>query len=261
MPSPFPGMDPYLEHPALWPDVHNALIADLRGVLGPILRPRYFVRLEERTYLAEPEGLVFVGRPDLAVHASGRTAGGAGGPPAPQAASGGVLAVEVPVPDRVRETYIEVRAAQGGEVVTVLEILSPANKLGGEGRRMYEGKRLAVLATRTSLVEMDIVRTGEPMPVFGADRTADYRILISRGDRRPLAELSLFSVRDPIPRFRLPLRPGDEEPEVDLGDVLAKLYDRAAYDLSVDYRREAVPPLAAEDGAFADELLRRAGRR
>lgn len=253
-------MDPYLEDPALWPDVHNGLIAELRGALGPALRPHYYVRLEERTYFAEPEGLVFVGRPDLAVH------GGPAAPtaaPAPDAAAPapGVLLVEVPAPDRIRETYLEVRAAQGGEVVTVLELLSPTNKVAGEGRRIYDAKRLTVLGSRTSLVEVDLVRAGAPTTVFGADRAAGYRILVSRGARRPLAELRVFSVRDPIPRFKLPLRAGDDEPEIDLGEVLSKLYDEAAYDLSVDYRREPVPPLAEEDRAFADELLRRTGRR
>ena len=67
MPTPFPGMDPYLEHPRLWPDVHNGLIADLRNTLAPQLRPRYYVALEERTYLAEPAGLAFVSRPDVTV--------------------------------------------------------------------------------------------------------------------------------------------------------------------------------------------------
>jgi hypothetical protein len=67
MPTPFPGMDPYLEHPVLWPDVHNGLIAELRNTLAPQLHPRYYVALEERTYLVEPAGLAFVRRPDVTV--------------------------------------------------------------------------------------------------------------------------------------------------------------------------------------------------
>jgi hypothetical protein len=99
------------------------------------------------------------------------------------------------------------------------------------------------------------------MTVFGADHRSDYRILVSRADRRPLAELRPFSVRDPIPRFPLPLRAGDAEPEVDIGDILASLYDRAAYDLSIDYARSPVPEIAERDRGFADDLLRRTGRR
>jgi hypothetical protein len=253
-------MDPFLEDPAIWPDVHNSLIAGIRDRLSPVLRPHYVVRLEERTYLSEPEGLVFLGRPDLAVHIGATTddSGPSGGHPLSRA-PGGVLTVEVPAPDHLRETYIEVRT-QGGEVITVLEVLSPTNK-SGEGRRIYEGKRLAVLATRTNLVEIDLLRGGDPMTVFGADHRSDYRILVSRADRRPLAELRPFSVRDPIPRFPLPLRAGDAEPEVDIGDILASLYDRAAYDLSIDYARSPVPEIAERDRGFADDLLRRTGRR
>lgn len=254
-------MDPFLENPAIWPDVHNSLIAAIRDGLGPVLRPRYVVRLEERTYLSEPDGLLFLGRPDLSVqtvHREPRLPVRSGSGPAVET---GVLTVEVPAPDRVRETYIEVRLAKGGEVVTVLEVLSPANKAAGEGRRVYETKRLAVLATRTNLVEIDLVRAGEPMVIFGADRRSAYSILVSRGNRRPLAELRLFSVRDSIPRFSLPLLTGDEEPEVDIGEILSSLYDRAAYDLTIDYAEEPVPPLADSDRAFVDDLLRRSGHR
>lgn len=251
-------MDPYLEHPALWPDVHNALVAELRNVLGPRLRPRYYIRLEERTYLAEPDGLVFIGRPDLAVE---RSRGEAGGDTAATARAGAAVLVEVPVADTVRETYLEVRTVERGEVTTVLEVLSPTNKVAGRGRAIYEDERAAVLSTRTNLVEIDVVRAGEPMRVLRAPRATDYRILVSRGHRRPVAELYPFSVRDPIPLFRLPLLRDDEEPEVDLGGVLGDLYDKAGYDLSIDYRSEPVPPLAGDAAAWADAMLRRAGVR
>ncbi|MBI3929508.1 MAG: DUF4058 family protein [Armatimonadetes bacterium] len=252
MPSPFPGMDPWLEHPDLWPDVHNSVIAAIRDILNPLLRPRYVARLEERTYLVEPEGLVFVGRADVTVSSLQPDRPPAGLSPVSSTA----LVVEVPVPDRIRETWLEIRATSSGEAVTVLELLSPTNKRPGEGRRRYEEKRLAVLGTRTNLVEIDLVRAGEPMLVYGADRTADYRILVSRGDRRPRAELLLFGVREPIPSFRLPLRGEEEEPTVDIGQVLKDLYDRAGYDLSIDYGSDAVPPLAPPDRDWAEALLR-----
>lgn len=252
MPTTFPGMDPYLERPSLWPDVHNSLIAALRDALTPILRPRYYVAIEERTYLAEPEDLVFIGRPDAAVIGRGTP-----GPEPPGADAGAcVLAVEVLLPDRLRETYLEVREAHGGDVVTALEILSPTNKRPGEGRRLYEEKRLLLLGTRTHLVEIDLLRFGEPMPLRGNGRAAHYRFLISRSHRRPRAELYVFGVRQPIPIFPLPLRPGDEEPLLDLKALLHDLYDRAAYDLRVDYTREPEPPLDEPDSAWADSLLR-----
>jgi hypothetical protein len=252
-------MDPYLEHPDLWPGVHNALIAAMQRALAPAVRPGYVVRLEERTYLNEPDDLVFIGRPDVGVHRH-RDAD----PEAPASSTPDPVAVSVrvPVPDHVRETWLEVRSAASGEVVTVVELLSPSNKRrGSRGRRRYEAKRMAVLGTRTHLVEIDLIRDGEPMAFHGTDRRSDYRLLISRGDRRPNAQAWLFSVREPIPTFRLPLRRGDAEPEVDVGALLRELYETLGYDASVDYRADAVPPLADDDRAWADAVPRAAGRR
>jgi len=240
MPTPFPGMDPYLEQPALWPDVHNGLIAELRNTLVPQLRPRYYVALEERTYLAAPTGLTFVSRPDVTV--VGASTSAANQTPLVDKSLTGVatlepVIVELPVPEPVRETYLEVRLAQTHTVITVLELLSPANKRPGEGRQQYERKRLHVLATSTHLVEIDLLRAGEPMPMStrGRDVTSDYRLLISRAEHRPCAVLLPCTVHDPIPSFRLPLQPDDSEPLVDLNHVLHVLYDRAGYDLRLDY--------------------------
>jgi len=258
MKCPFPGMDPWLEHPRLFPDVHNALVADLRKVLAPVLRPRYFVHLEERAYQAAPDALEVI--PDLTVaHLPGESTAGSNTASAPAATT-----VEVPVPVEVRETYLEVRVAATQQVVTVVELLSPSNKLAsGRGRERYERKREEVLGTRTHLVEVDLLRSGQPMPVRrGADPSAgDYRLLVCRGDHRPRGELFLFSVRDPIPTFRLPLLEPDDEPEVDLGQVLRELYDVVGYELVLDYAADPVPRLSSDDAAWAADLLRTAGLR
>jgi len=257
VPSPFPGMDPYLEHPMLWSGVHNGLIAALQLSLAPQLRPRYYVAIEERLYITEPDQRVFVGRPDLAVVS--QSAAESTPKPSPSAAS--ALSVQVPLPDEVRETYLEVRDTGTDYVVTVVEILSPTNKRRGRGRRIYEDKRMEVLASRTHLVEIDLIRAGEPMPVAGNGSASDYRILVSRGDCRPNATLYAFGVRQSIPPFALPLKPHDQEPTVDLGLILQDLYDRASYDLRLDYRGEPHPPLPPAEVAWADQLLRRRGLR
>jgi hypothetical protein len=257
VPSPFPGMDPYLEHPTLWPGVHNGLIAALQLFLAPQLRPRYYVAMEERLYITEPDQRVFVGRPDLAVvgHPEAETVL----QPAPSASS--VLTVQVPLPDEVRETYLEVRETGTDDVVTVLEILSPTNKRLGRGRRLYEDKRMEVLASRTHLVEIDLVRAGEPMPITGHGSASEYRILVSRGDCRPNATLYAFGLCQPIPPFSLPLKPGDQEPTVDLGEILHDLYDRASYDLRLDYKGDPDPPLPSAEAVWADQWLRQKGLR
>lgn len=259
MPTPFPGMDPYLEHPALWPDVHNRLIAELGNTLGPLLRPRYIVRLQERTYLEDVETLTFSGGPDLTVRIDPRAATPASSPPDRVRAETSVD-VEIPMPAQVRETYLVIQATGSREVVTVLELLSPSNKVPGKGRDLYRRKRSRIFASETNLVEVDLVRTGQALPAQRQPRSL-YRILVSRSDQRPGARLFPFGERDSIPCFRLPLRGGDEEPEVDVGAALRRLYDAASYDLDVDYGKPPVPPLQPEDAAWADALLQERGLR
>jgi hypothetical protein len=256
MPSPFPGMDPYLEHPAIWPDVHNRLIVAIADALTPKIRPKYYASIEERVYLTEMEGREMVGQADVAVigHGNGDTEPGT--QPASSASDSSVLTVRVPLVEEVRETYLEVRETGRDHVVVVIEVLSPTNKRWGRGRLLYQDKRIDVPGTRTHLVEIDLLRAGEPMPVLEDGRASDYRILVSRGNRRPNASLYVFGVRQPIPTFPLPLKRGDDEPTLDIGDLLYDLYDRAGYDLRIDYSNEPYSPLRDSDAAWADELLR-----
>lgn len=260
MPSPFPGVDPYLERPGLWPDVHNRLIVRIADELAPQLRPRYFVAIEERTYSVVPDAIAFSGRPDVAVaEASHAESGQWASSTAHEAV---LVTVELPLPDEIRETYLEIRSASGADrAITVLEVLSPSNKRPGEGRDQYLRKRLSVLGTLTHLVEIDLLRGGQPMPMFGTLPQSDYRVLISRAERRPHADLLAWSIRQPIPKFRLPLQPGDAEPEIDLNRLLHELYDRAGYDLRVGYRAAPDPPLSDDDETWADTLLRENGLR
>lgn len=203
--------------------------------------------------------MVFAGRADLAV---AQPTGDA--PPSwePRAARDAMLVtVELPMPDEVRETYLEIRSVAEDRVVTVLEVLSPSNKRPGEGREQYLRKRLSVVGTLTHLVEIDLLRGGQPMPMSGYQGTSDYRIVVSRAERRPRADLLAWSLRQPIPVFYLPLQPGDSEPEVDLNRLLHALYDRAGYDLRIPYADEPEPPLVGDDLGWADALLREAGLR
>jgi len=252
-------MDPYLERSGLWMDFHNRLIVALADDLAPRLRPRYYVSIEERTYLAGLTGLTFAGRPDVAVVAAPKPAYHTATTTRP--ASPGVVTVELPEPDFVTETYLEVRTGDGNRVVTVVELLSPANKLPGEGRDRYEHKRMKVLSVRTHLVEIDLLRAGPPMTMRGDGRQTHYRILISRSFDRPRADLLPFDVQHPIPDFSLPLLRRGEELTVALNPLVHALYDRAGYDLRIDYRADLEPPLEGDDAAWADALLREKGLR
>jgi hypothetical protein len=249
MKTPFPGMDPYLENPIIWQDVHNRLIAAIADAISPIVAPRYYVALERRAYLLTPDDVVFVGRPDIALVSKGQPV-----LPATAPVFNGVLEVEVPMNDEVGEDYLEIHEVRTGKLVTLLEVLSPTNKIHPEGREQYEAKRAQVMLTRTNLVEIDLLRAGEPMAVVGRASRSDYRILISRGHQRPRAQLYFFNLRQPIPQFPLPLMPHEAEPLVDLNTILHQLYTRARYDLRLDYSQPPVPPLSSQDADWAATL-------
>jgi len=245
-------MDPYLEHPSLWPDAHNRLIAALADDLSARVAPRYYVGLERRTYWLKADDLVFIGRPDIAVAAT-TAASVCASPPATTSVT--VLEVDVPMQDEVSENFLAIHEVKTGKLITILELLSPGNKLHKQGREEYERKRGYVFRSWTNLVEIDLLRAGDPMPVIGAQVQSDYRILVSRGLQRPRAALIAFTLRQPIPAFTLPLLPGDDEPEVALNRILYALYQRARFDLRLDYTQAPVPPLAEADAAWARELI------
>jgi Protein of unknown function (DUF4058) len=263
MPSPFPGMDPYLENPELWSEVHSRLIVAIADAIGFPLRPKYQVAIEKRTYLSGIEDSVLVGIPDTTVF----TQRSVSHPASNQPSATAMLPmrqpkkVTVPLAEEVNERYLEIREGSTGEVITVLEVLSPKNKRTGEGRQTYERKRQTVLASVTHLVEIDLLRGGKPMPILGDEPEADYRILISRGDRRPVADLYAFSICEPIPSFSLPLKLGDTEPMVDLQSILAGVYDRAGFDFRIHYTQPLAPGLSDTDAAWVDELLKEKGLR
>ena len=276
MPSPFPGMDPYLERPSIWPGFHALLISATAMSLGPRLAPRYYVAVEERTYIAFMEPSTFIGRPDMAVMGMPTmglpmtpTAYPLGRPyPLPAAPIGGPpvavlerpVTVTLPVPEQVRERYLEVRDTATHKVITVVEILSPANKQPGEGRRQYERKSRQVADSLTTLVEIDLLCGGEPLPM-GRIPASHYRILVSRGWERPQARLYPFNLDEPIPEIPIPLCEGEAEPGLNLGDLLAQVYDQVRYDLRIDYTTEPEPPLDSDVAAWANSLLSQAGRR
>ena len=255
MPSPFPGMDPYLEERELWLDVHDGLISAIRGVLSPLIAPKYVARLNRRAYLLDPDDLELIGVPDVAVVSRQRIRrpDPAQKPAAPLAGPA-VIDVEVPFQGEVSESYLEIRSARG-HLVTTIEVLSPVNKSHSRGRIEYESKRNQVVGSMTNLIEIDLLRKGMPMPVNGPDVRGDYRILVSRGFRRPSAQLFVFGIRDTIPAFPVPLSEADEEPVIDLNPLLQRLFDIARYDLEINYSLSCDPPLSAEDAAWARDLV------
>lgn len=253
MPSPFPGMNPYLEHPEFWPEVHHRLITAIAIALAPPLRPKYRVAIEKRTYLNDGQNSVEVGIPDVSVLSLKSSNQNTSTLTIPDQSE--FITVAIPVPEEITESYLEIREIATGYVVTVIEVLSPTNKRAGKGREAYEDKRKEVLASPTHLIEIDLLRSGKPMPIISEIPQSDYRILVARKNRRPLAQLYAFSVRQEIPKFLLPLRAGDTEPLVDLQSLLAQVYEQAGFDLAIDYSHQPVPPLTKEDRVWASQLI------
>jgi len=258
-------MNPYLEQPAIWQEFHSRLIVAIADELGPKLRPKYRAAVEKRVYEDASNDLTFIGRPDTTVfQAIPDVADVASVPPLFATSTSSTMIaepvmVEVPMPEEIQERYLEVRDVTTGEVVTTLELISPSNKRSGRGRSRYEEKRLMVLGSRTHLIEVDLIRAFNPLPIRGNMPSSLYRILISRAEQRPLAALYPFNLPDSIPIFPVPLKPENPDLWVDLQQLLHQIYDRAAYDLEINYTQDLMPPLADQDREWVDALLNQKG--
>jgi hypothetical protein len=140
------------------------------------------------------------------------------------------------VSGKTKERYLEVREAETDAVITVIEVLPPKNKHKGDGRVVYEAKRQKILDSASHLVEIDLLRSDSPMAMQGAIGT-DYRVLVSRSERRPKAELYGFTVQEPIPSFPLPLKSLEEVVMVELQSIVQGVYDRGGYAVRIDYQQ------------------------
>ena len=257
--NPFPGMNPYLETAGLWPDVHNRLIGAISSFLRRNLPLRYSVVTEERVVVGhnpaeEPRRRYAVA--DIAVSSDANFPTGA----SPES---GHQAVTVVIPEVywTRQRFLTIREQSRGNAVTILEILFPTNKLSGEGRREYCDKRLRIMESGTHLVEIDLIRVGDPLPVEGYDGDAPYRILVSRSELRPSAELYPFGLRSTVPDILTPLLDADDEPTLRLGEIVNDLYLQDYYGRLLNYNNDPAGPLSDLDRAWLDQMLREKGLR
>ena len=194
-------------------------------------------------------------RPDVSVLWTGETAGGTAVAAEP-ATSLEPFDCELAMPEERRETYLLVRLLETMEVVTVLETLSPANKRpGGDGWREYLQKRKEVLHSQSHLVELDLLRGGARLPMMGPLRPADYYAIVSRRQRRPRAAVYAWTIRDRLPTVPVPLMKGDPDVPLDLQAAFTTVYDRARYDLSLNYHADLQPPPRDADAEWMRGLL------
>lgn len=251
MPSPFPGMDPYLEG-YLWPDFHQGFATAIQAFLTPKLRPNYVARLAVRMIQdPNPEAEVGIMYPDIEVLARKSPPS-----PIPTAGSGGVTtaappispALSVPLLDyEVRLVNVEIRDAKTNQLITSIEILSPVNKRG-EYLRQYRQKRERMAEAGVHILEIDLLRRGRrPVRTSHVSYSKDlanihYLISLLRSGAATLEAWPLL-VTDPLPVVAVPLRKPDADLALDLPACFARVYENAAYDLSIDYTEVPPPPL------------------
>jgi hypothetical protein len=244
-------MDPYLEHPVLWPGIHHGLIHNLATQLQPLIEPRYVARVEQRVYFEGPDRQVI---PDLQVHPLRP----GGGPAVAERATDAPLVLEVNELE-VQETYIEIVDLYANQkLVALIEVVSPTNKRPGPGRRSYRRKQRQTLARDCHLIEIDLLRQGRPVVSAPQRRLReqfphDYLVCVNRWPKRHLFELYPRRLRERLPRVRLPLARPDPDVPMDVQAALEQVYWEGRYMRTVRYDQPCEPPLAAADQQWANE--------
>ena len=257
MPSPFPGMDPWLESPAVWRGLHALLIGYSVEQLQPQLIPRgYYADIDERIWLEE--GGIY---PDVTVVRYSAT---------PHAAATSTLVADEPVrvqrfEEELREGFVQIREQASHRLITSIEILSPVNKSRSKGRRLFKRKQRELKKGKVNLVEVDLLRQGRhtlsvPFLLLETIRPWDYMVCVLRPNQKEY-ELYPTSLRARLPRISVPLKAGDEDVFLDIQAALNRAYQVGPYLVKLDYTRPPAVSLNEEDAAWADELLRQAGLR
>jgi hypothetical protein len=251
-------MDPYLEG-SLWTSVHTQLSVEIARHLTPKLRPKYIALTTERFVLDESESVAIAPAtvfPDVGVTEAGQSA----------TCEPSTAVIKPPirlrtvVPESVPHVNVEIRDAANRELVTAIEILSPTNKRG-RGRREYLAKRRRLLLSTAHLIEIDLLRAGQRLPMEQSLPPARYYVFVGRCECRPLVDVWPIQLSDPLPVIPVPLLPGDADVQLDLQTVLSQVYDLAGLDLAVDYSRAPDAALTEDEFAWACEQLRAARKR
>ena len=259
MPSPFPGMDPYLENPDWFPDLHGSLITMMKGTLQRSLPESYYAQSSQRVWVEytqrhiEPDVLQSARRPRKRARGDGRA-------PADLEDAAGALVVMVETIEHgpFRESFLEIRRRRGKEVniVTTIEILSPANKkIGNPGREKFLEKQRETLASETHLVEIDLLRSGAHALAVPKDLVTakagpfEYLVSIHRFNRPTEFLVYPITIRKRLPRIAIPLSPGDPDIFLDLQDVFDRSHEFGPYNREIEYGTDPIVPRLKPDQA------------
>ena len=220
MPSPFPGMDPYLEDPAIWPDFQKQLLQCLYQVLLPGLVDRYRARISERRYGCE-------GREEQS------------------------------------EGMIEILSRTDNNLVTLLEVVSPANKTTDAGRQAYLNTRREAINQHAGIVEIDLVLQGKPTLTYSREGLPhfDYAVSLTRSTAPDRYEIYTATLKKCLPKFKLPLAPDDRDTLLDLQSAFHRAYDLGGFGRRINHENDPPMKLKEEDERWCDQLLRQMGAR
>ena len=264
MGSPFPGMDPYLEGD-LWQEFHETLASAIRAQLMPRLTPKYVALLAKRYVLDHPALGVFdtpvpqIIYPDVHVVAP---AGATGGQAVPAPVMIDPPAIELASYVELPQLSVEIRDVAQRRLVTVIEILSPANKIG-DGADEYTDRRRGLLRAHVHLLELDLVRRGARIELAGEPPPAPYYIYLSRADRRPYTKVWPVALTHRLPTIPVPLLSEDPDTYLDVQAAVDACFALVGYERLLDYTAAPPPPpLAPQDAAWVTERMRawQAGR-
>ena len=215
-------MDPYLEDEGLWPPFHHQLVTCLYQILLPGLVDRYRARVGQRRYHTEQ-----------------------------------VLFTSV-VREEHHEDYLEIRQRGDGRLVTLLEVVSPANKTTTQGRTAYLDKRLEGRNASANLVEIDLLLQGTPMLEYSRDGLPewDYAVTVTRSTQAERFEIYTATLQKRLPRFRLPLAVDDRDTVLDLHTAFTRCYDQGGFAAKIDYKRDPSTPLPDDDRRWLNDVLK-----
>jgi len=262
MPTPFPGMDPYLEDPSVWEEFHHIFITECMYFLSDRLPDGYIAKIDERVELISRDDEAaeqYV--PDVAVAQDHRLPEN-GKEPLPHNGGGSAVAtapVTIPSTDalEVKEACVDILRLPDMKLIASIELLSPWNKFG-EGIGQYRHKRRALVGRGVHVAEIDLLRRGRRSELALPLPPGDYYALIFRGDRRPDVDVYAWTLPQPLPEIRIPLTPPDADVNLDLAAVVNTAYDRGCYPRKLRYSQGPPPePLSAEQARWAVDIATR----
>lgn len=257
MPSPFPGMDPYIEESGLWGDFHDKLIGELERSLAAVLPPRYVARIRERTYIEwtdphedQPQTVPF--EPDVSLRLGSGETESAAGAVAVLTAPPQAMLMHALVEVEYRELFLEILELDPQRrLVTAIEVLSPTNKRPGTiGWQQYENKRHVFLQGHANLVEIDLLRGGRRRGMRERWPDSPYYVLAMKKQQAPACRVWPAFMTSPLPEIAVPLTPPDNDVPLSLQPLVDAIYARSRYEADIDYSRPLEPPLSRDEARF-----------